>query len=167
MKTYSFSVEADYTNTGKDFIDSLLNEIDSEKKQLELTYRINRETTKLHKQILMDLVDEINATLQHVGLKFDRISQYSHSNEYQSHMAICTYQTGYSTIILITANNNEPFKDSKYVTYTGGYDLKIGNYGSTKYEIGMMRDVTHRFKTINEALNFMRDHLKKHLSLRS
>jgi hypothetical protein len=169
MKTYSFSVEADYTNTGKDFIDSILNEIESEKRQLELTYRINRETTAMHRQILVDLVDEINTTLQHVGLKFDRIvADGNGMNQYRGHKAICTFPNEMSWVIVISAHNDHTFKDSKYCTYTGSYLLRSGSISIPNYTEGANYGMQfgRSFKTIDELLNSMRDSIKTHLLTR-
>ena len=175
MKTYSFSIEADYTHTGKDFIDSIRNEIESEKRQLALTYRINAETTKMHRKILEDLVDEINATLVPIGLKFDRISSDKDGmNFYNGHKAVCTFPDGDVWIIVISAQNDHTFKDSKYCTYTGEYLLRVGHKSKSTLisrptyveDVPYGTNFGNCFKTIDELLNSMRDSIKTYLLTR-
>ena len=70
-KTYKFSVDVETTDSNTSFIDGLIDEVTDEKKQLVLTHKINKETTKMHREILLDLADEMNEQLGKVGLKFD------------------------------------------------------------------------------------------------
>ena len=162
MKTYSFSVQTDFVNNGKSFIDSIINEIDSEKQQLRITHAINTETTKLHRQILTDLVDEINSILEPIGLKFnDVIETNSGANQYYNHVAMCNINETSRIAIQISAMNDHTFKDSKYCTYTGAYQLSIGKPKHGGILLGDGNSSS--FKTIDEALNLMKRDLKEHM----
>ena len=60
MKTYKFKVEVPEVNNGKSsLMDSFINEARDEQRQLDITHRINKKTTKVHRQMLIDPMSNI------------------------------------------------------------------------------------------------------------
>ena len=98
-KTYKFSVEVEIPKTESSFIDGLINEVTNEKKQLVLTHEINKETTKMHREILLDLTDEMNEQLGRVGLCFEDFKYEGNSNHYEYSM--CKAVVGNRAFVLI------------------------------------------------------------------
>lgn len=158
MKTYEFKIEIPELTNGSSFIKQLQAEISDERKQLALTTAINTETTKVHKQILQDLVDTINKELDEVGLGFDEVFNYGKSNNgYRNSKAIIEISS-VSYELSIIGQPEHGFKDSKYVTYTG------------KYLIGVRREdciepsfIKHDENILNNIFEYFKRDLKKHM----
>ena len=165
MKTYTCSVSVDSFDKHSSLIDSFINEGNENKKQAKLSERINEETTKLHRQILTDFVDEINKQLEKINLSFTNLSYNTKSNEYRESYATCEFRIGLTTkvyyILNIIGIMDREFKDSKYSTYTGNYDIRI-----KRSQTYFNRDIilVEKIKNIDDALNYMKDDIINYIT---
>jgi len=158
-RTITFSIEIEDNTTDNSFIDNLIDEVAEDKRQLEITHKINKETTNQHRLILIGLVDELNSQLNRVGLRFGdyRFSDYS-ANRYLSSHVKCVI--GKNTIILMISGRSghqltNKFTESKYTTYTGEYDLKMG--------FDSENNVNTTVLNLNMILNHIKHNIKEHI----
>ena len=156
MKTYKFKVEVPEVKNGKSsLLDSFIDEAIDEQRQLNITYKINRKTTEVHRQILIDFVTEVNKELSSIGFnEFKNIKDSSLGNNhyYCSEAKLHNSRTPYK--LKIVGINEREFKDSKYTTYTGKYNI-ILVYGSSYNEA--------RVKTVDDVLTKMKDKIIEHI----
>jgi len=154
MKTYKFKVEVPEVNNGKSsLMDSFINEARDEQRQLDITHKINKKTTEVHRQILIDFITEINEELSSIGFNEFKLSdELGHGNNYyygsQARLQVPFYN------IYIVGENDRKFEDSKYTTFTGKYEFKFG-YGSSEY--------TQRVKTVDDVLTKLKDEIIEHI----
>lgn len=170
MKKYSYSIEVDFINKGDNFLDSLMNEVKDERNQLALTYKINLATKELHKKILLGYAKELNIVLKKVGLHFDETPNVSknnigNTNKYEAQYIMCRYPNSvYSHVIMIGAESDSNFKDSKYTTFTGDYYLAIGITNQGQVWSGTKDELFRCEKNVDALLKEMRGALKSHIS---
>ncbi len=151
MKTYTITVELEEQKSGSGFIDSLLSEISEENRQLAITHKINEATSKIHNEVLQDLVNTLNEELGKVGLNFSK-PEYNkgNSNRYSDSVSTIKFNHNIDSYALrIEGVSDRSFKESKYTTYTGKYLLKYN--GST-------------VSNAEEIFSRMRDSVKKHIN---
>ena len=157
MKTYKFKVEVPEVKNGKSsLLDSFIDEAIDEQRQLNITYKINRKTTEVHRQILIDFVTEVNKELSSIGFnEFKNIKDSSLGNNhyYCSEAKLHNSRTPYK-LKIVGINELPRFKDSKYTTYTGKYNI-ILVYGSSYNEA--------RVKTVDDVLTKMKDKIIEHI----
>lgn len=158
-KDYSFNITFDFANNGNSFLDSLMSEIEDEKRQLELTHKINRQTTQRHLEILGDLVIELNKTLTQIGLEFmtPETTIFGGNNEYCPSVAKI-HIGNRKWEVKITAESDRNFKDSKYGTYTGDHKILVCHDGSN-YSVSE-NDGTN---IVDGILNILRSNIKHYL----
>ncbi len=157
MKTYKFKVEVPEVNNGKSsLMDSFINEARDEQRQLDITHKINKKTTEVHRQILIDFITEINEELSSIGFNefklSDELLDEVGNNYYYGSEAIL--QTHKSFRLYIEGENDREFKDSKYTTFTGKYEFKFG-YGNSPY--------AQRVRTVDDVLTKLKDEIIKHI----
>ena len=157
MKTYKFKVEVPEVNNGKSsLMDSFINEARDEQRQLDITHRINKKTTKVHRQILIDFITDINEELSSIGFNefklSDELLDEVGNNYYYGSQA--RLQTHKSYRLYIEGENDREFEDSKYTTFTGEYKFKFG-YGNSAY--------TQRVKTVDDVLTKLKDEIIEHI----
>ena len=63
-KKYIITVEVEVENTSDDAVLAIMDEVNSEYKQLALTHRINEATAKTHKSALMELMYAFNNKIE-------------------------------------------------------------------------------------------------------
>lgn len=163
MKNYTYSVDIDLSHKGESFMDELMSEVNNEKKQSELTYKINKESTKIHREILVDLIAEVNKLIEPHGVSFGEIRQYHNSNEYVNHMAICRFSNGFSCIIMVDGEPHTRFEHSKYTTYTGEHHIKITRKQDHSYQDVRSHDMNGRILNVDDLLDYIRFDLKSHI----
>tara|TARA_Y100001938_G_scaffold146422_1_gene225231 strand:+ start:588 stop:1088 length:501 start_codon:yes stop_codon:yes gene_type:complete len=157
MKTYKFKVEVPEVNNGKSsLMDSFINEARDEQRQLDITHKINKKTTEVHRQILIDFITEINEELSSIGFNefklSDELLDEVGNNYYYGSEAIL--QTHKSFRLYIEGENDREFEDSKYTTFTGKYEFKFG-YGNSPY--------AQRVRTVDDVLTKLKDEIIKHI----
>ena len=156
MKTYKFKVEVPEVNNGKSsLLNSFINEARDEQRQLDITYKINKKTTKVHRQILIDFITEINEELSSIGFnEFKLRENFVDGNNYyyDSEARLITPKKSYR--LYIVGKNDREFEDSKYTTYTGEYEFKFG-YGNSAY--------TQRVRTVDDVLTKLKDEIIEHI----
>jgi hypothetical protein len=155
MKTYKFKVQVPEVNNGKSsLMDSFINEARDEQRQLDITHRINKRTTEVHRQILIDFITEINEELSSIGFNEFKLRDnfvdgnncyYGSQARLQSHKSYRLY---------IEGENDREFEDSKYTTFTGKYEFKFG-YGSSAY--------TQRVRTVDDVLTKLKGEIIEHI----
>ena len=158
MKTYKFKVEVPEVNNGKSsLLDSFINEARDEQRQLDITHRINKKTTKVHRQILLDFITEINEELSSIGFNEFKLSdELGHGNNYyyESEARLISPKKSYRLYIM--GENDREFEDSKYTTFTGEYKFKFGISNSAYPQwVETVDDVLTKLK--GEII----DHIKK------
>ena len=157
MKTYKFKVEVPEVNNGKSsLIDSFINEARDEQRQLDITYKINKKTTEVHRQILIDFITEVNEELSSIGFnEFKLQENFGSGNNYyyESEARLITPKKSYR--LYIVGKNDRKFEDSKYTTFTGEYRFALGKpSASSTYE---------RVRTVDDVLNVLKDEIIEHI----
>lgn len=155
MKTYKFKVEVAEVNNGKSsLIDSFINEAKDEQRQLDITHKINRKTTEVHRQILMDFVTEVNEELSSIGFNEFKTSSVIINNNQYSKSVYRLKETSYSVWYnLEIIGVQGEFKDSKYTTFTGKYHIRLLS--------GKGHDV--RVKTVDDVLTNLKGEIIEHI----
>jgi hypothetical protein len=155
MKTYKFKVEVAEVNNGKSsLLDSFINEAKDEQRQLDITHKINRKTTEVHRQILMDFVTEVNEELSSIGFNEFKTSSVIINNNQYSKSVYRLKETSYSVWYnLEIIGVQGEFKDSKYTTFTGKYHIRLLS--------GKGHDV--RVKTVDDVLTNLKGEIIEHI----
>lgn len=163
MKTYNFSVSVEGIGNNKSsIIDSFINEAREDERQLAITHAINKETSKVHEQILLDFASDLNEELGSIGLEFGELKQDKTTNQYTRSFIKCV--VGHiSFVIYVQEDNNRNFEDSKYTTFTGDYRMFIGRNSSPHYTACQKDECTTRIHSVEDVLNFMKDDIVKHI----
>ena len=158
MKTYKFKVEVPEVNNGKSsLLDSFINEARDEQRQLDITHRINKKTTKVHRQILLDFITDINEELSSIGFNEFKLSDDfgSGNNYYYDSVAKLQVPCRKSYKLYIVGENDRKFEDSKYTTYTGKYRFGLSKPSApSTYE---------RVKTVDDVLTILKDEIIEHI----
>jgi hypothetical protein len=169
MKTYNFSVSVEGIGNNKSsIIDSFINEARDEERQLAITHAINKETSKVHEQMLLDFATDLNEELGSIGLEFGELKQDKVSNHYTRSFIKCV--VGHiSFVIYVQEDNNRNFEDSKYTTFTGDYKMFIGRNSCPYYTACQKDECTTRIRSVEDVLNYMKGsiitHIKKNKEL--
>lgn len=164
MKTYNFSVSVEGIGNNKSsIIDNFINEARDEERQLAITHAINKETSKVHEQMLLDFASDLNEELGSIGLEFGELYQpYKWSNQYTRSFIKC--KVGHiSFVIYVQEDEDRNFKDSKYITYTGDYRMFIGRNSSPHYTACQKDECTTRIHSVEDVFNYMKDDIVKHI----
>jgi hypothetical protein len=150
MKVYKFEVVVKSEVSSSNLIDSIIQEVQSEKRQVALTHEINKKTTELHKEILGDFINAVNKEISKVGLDFDNDFIDGRSNNQYNGFESYLCQDN-NCFIRINGISDRDFKDSKYTTYTGEFQIFIskGNGSPTRIE------------SVDEAIVYMKDIIKR------
>lgn len=139
---YTFTVEIEDYKKGSSFVDEVISEINEDRRQMEITNTINKETSKKHKEMLTDIVSSLNKDLSKVGLSFiDPEFSRLETNEYRVPYSILWLgKTAF--VLAIHGHADKDFIDSKYSTYTGNYTMMQNTVynASSPYLGGATRD---------------------------
>ena len=156
MKTYKFKVEVPEVNNGKSsLMDSFINEARDEQRQLDITHKINRKTTEVHRQILMDFVTEVNEELSSIGFNEFKTSfnEFKVNNQYSKSVYRLKGTSYYVWYNLEIIGVQGEFKDSKYTTFTGEYHIRLLS--------GKGHNV--RVKTVDDVLTNLKGEIIEHI----
>jgi recombinational DNA repair protein RecR len=152
MKTYTFTVTVEDSVEKSNIIDELFAEIIEEKRQLALTHAINKETTRVHREILESIGNNIKETLKRIGVKVSetkdgRIAKNLYKS---SSLLICFPKSRQSNSLEIVGSPQYDFKESMYTTYTGKYQLELNGYP---------------VDTVENIIQYVRPNIKKEIEL--
>jgi hypothetical protein len=162
MKTYKFEVKVQTPPKSGNFAKGLLDEVSDERLQADLTYAINLETTKVHRKILVDFIQQLNNELKPLGFEFIGVkkSMYPTSNEYAQHVSSLSFRKPNANFIIkVSGVVDMGFEDSKYTTYTGKYNIMMGQ-GAHHYSENITYHNLKEGNEINDALDKLRYNLK-------
>jgi hypothetical protein len=172
-KKYIITVEVEVENTSDDAVLAIMDEVNSERKQLALTHRINEATAKTHKAALIELMYAFNNKIEPLGSEFAWYEKGLDSNNYANPKIrmnrIGEWYTnfgGEGIIVRFCGIPDRPFPDSKYTTYTGDYNLQYKQGGGDWFTIDsidqlleILKDVfkntyeAYQTKTIKKKVN--------------
>lgn len=173
MKHYEFKVSVNVSDDiSTDVLDSIISDVESEKKQLKITQAINLETKSVHKWVMEDFCEELNLKLNKIGLgHFGDIRQdLAHTtNSYSNTFARLTTGINNRGVILkLKGEEDRSFKDSKYTTYTGKYRLYVTyNNGYISYKANQNNDTSTLVETTDDVIRYMESSIKEFLHKRS
>jgi len=169
MKYYEFKVSvnvSDDINTG--VLDSIISDVESEKKESQITHSINIETKKTHRKVMESFCEELNLKLDKIGLgNFGDIRQDLGwaTNSYSNTFARLTTGINNRGVILrLKGEEDRSFKDSKYTTYTGKYRLYVTyNNSYISYKANQENDTFTLVETTDDVIRYMESSIKKFL----
>lgn len=119
-------------------IERLKVDVNEDKRQLEISCRINKETTKLHKKVAQTLRDDLHNNLSEFGIGCSEVLLYSDSSNCYQESGF-TLEIGRERIYFkVVGSTDRGFNESKYCTYTGKWSL------SERLEDGYFREISSR-----------------------
>ena len=153
-KKYIITVEVEVENTSDDAVLAIMDEVNSERKQLALTHRINEATAKTHKAALIELMYAFNNKIEPLGSEFDWYEKGRDSNNYanpqikMNRIGEWYSRRGEGIIVRFCGIPDRPFPDSKYTTYTGDYNLQYKQGGGDWFTIDSIDQLLERLKDV-------------------
>ena len=148
-KTYKFEIKIDFPETEGTFLESLRKEVEDERRQLEMTYKINTETSRIHEKVLKDFIKDVKKEIDAV-IKSVVFNKEVHTNRYHLNYATITLING-REIKLRATPKDTIVEGTKYSTFSGGVQIE---------QIRFDRD----FSTVNSVdhlLTSNKDEIKK------
>jgi len=139
------------------FADLIKDEITEDNRQKEITYAINRETTKAHAKALDVILAKLNSELEGLNIEFKRSPigmETSQTNHYIRPYAILKLGfNNFSWGIRLNGKNTPHFELSKYTTFCGEYNIQIVRLASpcwtanpSFYNVGSIEDILKEIK---------------------
>ncbi len=137
-ETYEFKVDV-IVNDGytDDAVMDIMHEVDDEQVQMNITHTINKKTSEVHKDILLDMMYDFNEKIKPLGVEFKWYETANGSNCYlppqirlhrlrstQERKAGITHISPLGIVVKLCGESKRNFSKSKYTTYTGAYHLK-------------------------------------------
>ena len=117
-KTYKFEIKIDFPETEGTFLESLRKEVEDDKRQLEMTHKINAETSRIHEKVLKDFIKDVKKEIDAV-IKSIVFSKTTYTNRYHLNRATITLINGHE--IELRANPKDTkVEGTKYTTFSGG-----------------------------------------------
>ena len=167
-ETYKFKVDVivndDHTD---DAVMDIMHEVDDEQVQLNITHTINKKTSQVHKDILLDMMCDFNEKVKPLGVEFKWYETANGNNCYlppqirlhrlrsaQERKAGITHISPLGIVVKLCGESERNFSKSKYTTYTGAYNLKYR-------DITSYRDEFNRIDTLDELLTEEKDLFKE------
>ena len=169
MKTYTYTITFDNgESSSSDYISSILNELNDESKQFDLSKAINKKTCDTLKDMLFnDIKNELNNALEGSGIEFNLEGDCPSLNipendKYSFVLGVELYTPRREFIsVMINPLQNKDFKDSKYPTYTGDYEM-IVLISSVSFNSWIVDSKVYVIK-VSTILEHIRPYIKKHL----
>ena len=167
-ETYKFKVDVivndDHTD---DAVMDIMHEVDDEQVQLNITHTINKKTSEVHKDILLDMMYKFNEKVKPLGVEFKWYETANGNNCYlppkiRLHRLLTDrerregirYTPALGIVVKLCGESDSNFSKSKYTTYTGAYHLKYR-------DISAYRDELHHIDTLDDLLTKEKDLFKK------
>jgi hypothetical protein len=159
---YTFKVKKkEFADTNK--VSQLIREVKEEKAELAFTHKVNIKTTALHYKVLKDFRIKLNKSLKKINVNAELVetNDSNASNLYNVSYFDINLDRGGSFFVKICGISDNDRSISRYVTYTGNYRLVIkeGTYLET-YSSARNKTI----ESIDDAIDFMSDNLKKHIA---
>ncbi len=166
-KTYRFKVEAEAPSRNDDLVADLLAEVNQERSELDLTKKINAESSQIHMEILKEFCNELDKVF-HEGLGFDIFGDLQHikgANGYYTPMArLYGGLNGKGIIIVVRGLLDREFSDSKYTTYTGEYQIELRiNFDAITYAPLPLSSNHKVVENVADVVDYLRYDIKKEL----
>jgi len=162
MKTYNFSVTVKSLETEKSLMDEFIKEAKDNKRQRDLTTSINIETTKVHRQILIDFMDAVNKELSKIGLSFVDVFDRPLSNGYSESYTFCCIN-GFLHFLYVKGIQDREFTESRYPTYTGGYTIRVARVNHKNYKNIELVNINTCIDNVDDVLKYMKHDIMKYL----
>ena len=164
-KTYNFQIKHESFKVGSSIIEQIKEEAERNRTQLALTTKINKETTKVHRQILEDFWENFKEQLTLLGYDgdLDRCAiekTIQGTNSYYGSFVRVPYLFDRSVIFSIGGQSDRDFTDSKYCTYTGDFTIKL-QYG---IDFAPSHSGTVLKNGVESALELLRDKIVAYLT---
>ena len=121
-KTYKFEIKIDFPETEGTFLESLRKEVEDERRQLEMTYKINTETSRIHEEVLKDFIKDVKKEIDTVIKSVD-FDKETHTNRYHLNYATITLING-REIKLRATPKDKKVEGTKYITFSGGVHIE-------------------------------------------
>jgi hypothetical protein len=177
MKKYTITVEIEEVkDSSKGFIDSIIDEVREEKHQLSITHKLNKKSTKLHREIindviskklhreiLNDVISDLNSELERIGAKFENVQYHGDSNHYRASKAIVNFSNSWSYILYCGRFLSSKVEGLKHCTYVDKPDLWLER---TKYKNYSVSDDIPKGPTVkaDEIIKFMEHDIRTHIN---
>jgi hypothetical protein len=164
MKKYTITVEIEEVkDSSKGFIDSIIDEVREEKHQLSITHKLNKKSTKLHREILNDVISDLNSELERIGAKFENVQYHGDSNHYRASKAIVNFSNSWSYILYCGRFLSSKVEGLKHCTYVDKPDLWLER---TKYKNYSVSDGIPKGPTVkaDEIIKFMEHDIRTHIN---
>tara|TARA_R110002049_G_scaffold92688_2_gene229724 strand:+ start:52 stop:591 length:540 start_codon:yes stop_codon:yes gene_type:complete len=167
-ETYKFKVDI-IVNDGytDDAVMDIMHEVDDEQVQLNITHTINKKTSEVHKDILLDMMYDFNEKVKPLGVEFQWYETANGNNCYlppqirlhrlrstQERKAGITHISPLGIVVKLCGESERNFSKSKYTTYTGAYNLGVR-------DITSYRDEFNRIDTLDDILTKEKDLFKE------
>ena len=121
-KIYKFEIKIDFPETEGTFLESLRKEVEDEKRQLEMTYKINTETSRIHEKVLKDFIKDVKKEIAAV-MKSVVFNKKIYANRYYSNYATITLINGREIKLRATPRDTK-VEGIKYITFSGGVQIE-------------------------------------------
>lgn len=164
MKRYTFTIEIEEAKSNKDYINSLIDKVAEDKKQLEITYKINEKTTQIHREMFEELINGLNKDLEKIGVSFRDIMFEGNIKHYKKSKAIITFKNHCSYILFFGQLLPNKVEGLKYSTFAGDPKLTIERSAYKSYIARDGRGGTI-IKTSEDVLKYMERDIMEHLKL--
>tara|TARA_R110002051_G_C8674901_1_gene490975 strand:+ start:488 stop:1030 length:543 start_codon:yes stop_codon:yes gene_type:complete len=137
-ETYKFKVDV-IVNDGytDDAVMDIIHEVDDQQFQMNITHTINKKTSEVHKDILLDMMYDFNEKVKSLGVEFQWYETANGNNCYlppqiRLHRLLTDrekrngimYKSMLGIVVKLCGESDINFSKSKYTTYTGAYHLK-------------------------------------------
>lgn len=169
MKTYTYTITFDNgESSSSDYISSILDELNDESKQFDLSLAINKKTCDtLAEMLFNDIKNQLNNALEGSGIEFDlegtcatvNIPKYN-VNTFVLGVELFTPRKTFISV-MVKPIINKDFKDSKYPTYTGDYEMFVTTSDASFN--GWFTDRKVRVESVSLILDCIRPYIKDHL----
>ncbi len=164
-ETYKFKVDVIVNDDHRDdAVMDIMHEVDDEQVQLNITHTINKKTSQVHKDILLDMMYDFNEKVKPLGVEF-KWYETAHGNncylppQIRLHRLLTdrekrngiTHISPLGMVVKLCGENERNFSKSKYTTYTGAYTLKyrdITCYREERYHIDTLDDLLTKEKDL-------------------
>tara|TARA_B100000767_G_scaffold250967_1_gene253642 strand:- start:68 stop:607 length:540 start_codon:yes stop_codon:yes gene_type:complete len=177
MRTYTFKVEVEDFNEGNGLLDNLINEVNDEKRQLAYTESVNKETSKVHMQILKDFCDELNSEFSKIGLGNFGEFEFNFGNTigYRKSFGRLLGGLNYGGVVISIEGiessldrdliKSPPTFRTKYITYRGKYQMYLYLNDTEYYTANQLGDVIGKQKinSIDDVVRCLESELKTYL----
>jgi hypothetical protein len=125
MKEYIIKISIEEQKNASGIIAELKAEVNQEKKESDIAYRINEESNNVHRQILSDKIEELNQELSELGVSFGDIKNSSKKcNNYREFFSKISF-THYDYYITYTPSKSTKTDVTRYLVLSDHAEFRI------------------------------------------